>query len=297
MRRLPLEHPGVADSRSSGRFLWWMVLGQWPTMLAGVALGIVWMLCQAVMPAVIGLAIDRGVTAKDPGELLRYTAVMLALGITQAVAGILRHRVAVVNWLTAAYRVVQLVARQAVRLGATLPRRVATGEVVSIGTTDLSHIGNAMEITARASGSLVAFAVVAVLLLRTSVTLGLVVLIGVPLMLLALGPLLKPLQRRNLGQREMIGQLSNLATDIVSGLRVLRGIGGERVFHTRYVRESQQVRAAGIQVGRLQSVVDAAQVGLPGFFVAIVVWLGARLAVRGEITVGELVAFYGTPPS
>ena len=106
-------------------------------------------------------------------------------------------------------------------------------------------------------------------------------------------PLLKPLQRRNLAQREMMGDLSNLATDIVSGLRVLRGIGGERVFHDRYARESQKVRDAGVEVGRLQSVLDAAQVGLPGLFVVVVVWLGARLAVTGQITVGELVAFYG----
>ena len=62
----------------------------------------------------------------------------------------------------------------------------------------------------------------------------------------------------------MIGDLANIATDIVAGLRVLRGIGGERVFHERYPRQSQEVREAGVQVGRLQSVLDAAQVALPG---------------------------------
>jgi ABC-type multidrug transport system fused ATPase/permease subunit len=91
----------------------------------------------------------------------------------------------------------------------------------------------------------------------------------------------------------MMGQLSNLATDIVSGLRILRGIGGERVFHDRYVRDSQKVRQAGVQVGRLQSLLDALQVLLPGVFVVIVVWIGARFAVQGRISAGELVAFYG----
>ena len=205
----------------------------------------------------------------------------------------MRHRFAVTNWLTAAYRTVQLVARHATHLGATLPKRVATGEVVAIGTSDLAHLGNAMDVIARAAGALVSFLVVAVILLRTSVTLGVLVLVGVPLLLLLIGPLLKPLQRRNLAQREMMGELSNLATDIVSGLRVLRGIGGERVFHDRYVRDSQRVRRAGVQVGRLQSVLDALQILLPGVFVVLVVWLGARFAVQGRIASGELVAFYG----
>lgn len=262
-------------------------------MAAGMAFGVVWMVSQAVMPAVIGRAIDQGVAARDTGALLAWTGTMLGIGLLQATAGIIRHRFAVTNWLTAAYRTVQLVARQAVNLGATLPKKVATGEVVAIGTNDLSHLGNAMDVTARTAGAVVSFVVVAVFLLRTSVTLGLLVLVGVPLLLLAVGPLLKPLQRRNLAQRDMMGALSNLATDIVSGLRVLRGIGGERVFHDRYVRDSQEVRKAGVQVGRLQSVLDALQILLPGIFVVVVVWIGARFAVQGRITPGELVAFYG----
>jgi ABC-type multidrug transport system fused ATPase/permease subunit len=40
-------------------------------------------------------------------------------------------------------------------------------------------------------------------------------------------------------------------------------------------------------------VLEALQVFLPGVFVVVVVWLGARSAVAGAITPGELVAFYG----
>ena len=267
--------------------------GQWRTLLMAAVFGIIWMVAQAVMPAIIGLAIDRGITEKDTGSLVFWAMALLGVGLVQAAAGIVRHRFAVTNWLTAAYRTVQLIARQATHLGATLPKRVATGEVVAIGSNDLAHLGNAMEITARAAGAVVSFLVVAVILLRTSVTLGLVVLIGVPLLLLAVGPLLKPLQKRNLAQREMMGDLANLATDIVGGLRVLRGIGGEAVFHDRYSRDSQKVRQAGVQVGRLQSVLDALQIFLPGVFVVLVVWLGARFAVQDRISAGELVAFYG----
>ncbi|MGZ4490907.1 MAG: ABC transporter ATP-binding protein [Nocardioidaceae bacterium] len=293
MRHLPLDHPGVADHRSPARFLWWLMKGQWHTLLLGMFFGIVWMVAQAVMPAIIGNAIDHGVAAKNGTALLEWTGLMFAIGLIQAAAGIIRHRFAVTNWLTAAYRTVQLITRQATHLGATLPKRVATGEVVAIGTNDLSHLGNAMDVIARMAGSIVSFVVVALILLHTSTTLGLVVLVGVPVLLLAIGPLLKPLQRRSMAQCEMMGQLSNLATDIVSGLRILRGIGGERVFHDRYVRDSQEVRKAGVEVGRLQSLLDALQILLPGFFVVAVVWLGARFAVEGKISPGELVAFYG----
>jgi ABC-type multidrug transport system fused ATPase/permease subunit len=293
VRDLPLDHPGTAEHRSAGRLLWWLARGQWHTMLLGMLFGIAWMSAQAVMPAVIGRAIDRGVAAEDGHELVRYGALMLLIGLAQSVFGIVRHRFAVTNWLTTAYRVVQLVARQAVELGGTLPRKVSTGEVVAIGTTDLNHLGNVMDVSARFAGAIVSFVLVAVILLHTSVTLGVVVLVGVPALMILIGPLLRPLQRRSARQRALMGDLSNTATDIVAGLRVLRGIGGEEVFHARYARESQETRWAGVQVARLQSILDALQVFLPGTFVVLVVWLGARYAVQGRISPGELVAFYG----
>jgi ABC-type multidrug transport system fused ATPase/permease subunit len=293
MRRLPLSDPGTPDVRSPGRYLLWIAAQQKSTIAGGTIFGVVWMVSQAVMPAIIGKAIDQGIRPNDSAKLVQWAGVLLGVGFIQASTGIFRHRFAVANWLIAAYTTVQVVARHAVRLGATLPRRVSTGEVVSIGSSDLNHVGNAIEMVGRAAGALASFFVVAVILLNTSLTLGLVVLIGVPTLLLLLGPLLKPLQKRNLAQREMMGALNALASDIVGGLRVLRGIGGEEVFHRRYAAESQRVRDAGVQVGRLQSLLDALQVFLPGVFVVVVVWLGARFAVQGTISPGELVAFYG----
>ncbi len=270
-----------------------MALGQWRTLAAGMLFGILWMSCQAVMPAIIGIAIDRGVAAKDSRQLLLWAGVMFAIGLVQAASGIMRHRFAVTNWLTAAYRTVQIVARQTAHLGGALPRKVSTGEVIAIGTSDLSNLGQVMDVTARFAGAIVSFVLVAVILLQTSVTLGLIVLIGVPVLMLLIGPLLRPLQSRSAAQRELTSALSNTASDIVGGLRVLRGIGGEGVFLDRYRRESQSTRRAGVQVARLQSVLEALQVFLPGLFVVIVVWVGARYAVAGTISAGELVAFYG----
>lgn len=258
-----------------------------------MAFGIVWMSCQAVMPAVIGLAIDRGVAGKDGRALLTLAAAMLLIGIVQAISGIMRHRFAVTNWLVAAYRTVQLVGRQSVLLGGALPRKVSTGEVIAIGTSDLSHLGQVMDVTARFAGAVVSFVLVAVILLQTSLTLGLVVLVGVPALMLLIAPLLSPLQHRTSEQRQLTGELANTASDIVGGLRVLRGIGGEQVFLGRYRRQSQAARRCGVRVARLQSVLDALQVFLPGVFVVLVVWLGARYAVQGTISAGQLVAFYG----
>ena len=102
MRTLPLEDPGTADHRSAVRFLWWMAKGQARTLLGGMTFGIIWMCSSAVMPAVIGKAIDQGIAARDPARLVEWSAVLLGIGLVGAVSGIIRHRFAVTNWLTAA---------------------------------------------------------------------------------------------------------------------------------------------------------------------------------------------------
>ncbi len=293
MRELPTADPGFPDDRSATRYLGWLARRTWPSVTGGVLFGILWMMCQAFVPAVVGLAIDAGLTDRDGGALLTWSLVLLGIGLVQAFAGVARHRLAVFNWLAAAYRTVQVVVRQANRLGSALPRRLEAGEVVAIGTADIAHIGGALDITARGTGSLVAIVTVTVILLLTSVPLGLVVVLGVPLLMGVVGLLIRPLHRRQQAYREQQARLTGRATDLVGGLRVLRGVGGEAFMSARYRTESQRLRAAGLRVATVEALLEAAQVLLPGVFLVLVTWLGARFALSGRITLGQLVAFYG----
>ncbi|MFC6561844.1 ABC transporter ATP-binding protein [Actinoplanes utahensis] len=291
MRRLPVTDPGTPDSRSATRYLLWLIRRSRLTVAAAALLAITWMWCQALVPAAVGWAVDAAV-ARDTGELIGWALFLFGLGVVQAFTGILRHRFAVTNWLGAAFRTVQVIVRQANRLGSTLPRRLDTGEVVAIGTSDITHIGGAVDITSRGVGALIAVVTVTALLLHTSMPLGLVVLIGVPLMMLIVGVLIPPLHRRQRVYRELQGRLTGRAADLVGGLRVLRGVGGEATMSARYRVESRALGAAGVRTARVESLLEAAQTLLPGVFLVLVTWLGARFAADGRISVGQLVAFY-----
>jgi ABC-type multidrug transport system fused ATPase/permease subunit len=291
--RLPVEQPGEPDTRAPARLLVWVGRQQIPTLLAGIVFGVLWMLSQALMPFTIGRAIEDGIVQADNRALAVWTLALVALGVGQAGFGIMRHRLAVFNWLHASYRLAQVVSHHAARSGPAVRGKVSTGEVVATVSNDAMRAGGAFDITARLSGAIVAYVVVAVILLSSSPTLGLVVLIGVPVLVFALSFVVRPLQERQRVQRDEVGKLTALGADTASGLRVLRGIGGEQEFLTRYRRRSQEVRIAGVRVALPQSTLDAAQVFIPGVFVVLVTWLGARFAVSGRIGPGELVAFYG----
>jgi ABC-type multidrug transport system fused ATPase/permease subunit len=293
MRALPVADPGTPDSRSASRYLLWLASLQLRSIGLGVMFGIAWMVTGALIPATLGRAIDAGFIHRDLPALTRWAGAFLLLAGIQVFAGIMRHRNAVFNYLSASFRTVQVTVAQTLRLGATLPKRLQTGDVVAIGASDTSHIGNALDITARFSGAIVTVFAISALMLAASWKLALVVVVGVPVALAVTGLLVRPLQQRQAAYREQQGVLTGQAVDIVAGLRVLRGIGGEAVFAKRYRDESQILRGAGISAARIDSLLEAVEVLVPGLFMALVTWLGARFVLSGELTPGELVSFYG----
>ena len=290
---LPLSEPGTPDTRSPAWLLIWVGRKQLRMLLVAVFYGTIWMVAQSLVPFAVGKGIQEGVVLGDGHQLLVWTAALLGLGLIQAITGSLRHRYAVNNWLTAAFRLVQVIGRHVAHTGTAVQDRLTTGEVVATVSSDALRAGNVYEVTARLSGAIVSYFIVAVILLSSSFVLGFLVLVGVPFLVLVLGVVIKPLQRRQREQREHVGRLTALGADTAIGLRVLRGIGGEPAFLARYRVQSEKVRLAGVKVAVPQSTLDAAQVFLPGLFVVLVTWLGARFVVSGRLEPGELVAFYG----
>ena len=200
--RLPEEDPGVPDTRSPAWLLLWVGRHQIPTLVAGVFFGVLWMVAQSLMPFAIGQAVEDGIVNGDNRALATWALALLGLGAVQAGAGIMRHRYAVFNWLQASFRMAQVVSHHSARSGPAVRGRLSTGEVVATVSNDAMRAGGAFDITARLSGSIVAYVVVAFILLSASVVLGLIVLIGVPVLVLLLGFVIKPLQERQRDQRD-----------------------------------------------------------------------------------------------
>lgn len=293
--RLTVPHadPGTPDARGPGRYLLWLIRKQPGRVALGFLFGSTWMIGMVVPPYLLARAIDDGLRPRDTTMLTVWTAALLLAGALNAAIGVARHRTMTFVRLDAGFRTVQVVIRHAVAVGAELPRRVTSGEVVSIGAADLDRVMRTMTTTGPGIGAIVSYVVVTVLLLDISTPLALIVVIGVPGLLLALLPMLNRLRATETVYRDHQGALTARAGDIVAGLRVLCGIGGKDRFARRYHHESHHLRVTGYRVGAVASWIQAISVGLPMVFLALVTWLGARLAATGQITIGELVAVYG----
>ncbi|MFB8140147.1 ABC transporter transmembrane domain-containing protein [Streptomyces parvus] len=291
IRDLPYSDPGDPDVRSGPRFLFWLGRNQLGGQLKSLSWGLLHQLGIAGLPVTVGLAV-QAVIDRSGGRLALAGGLIVALGVLIAVGDTMLHRTAVTNWITAAARVQQLLARKTAELGSALTRRVAAGEVVAVSTGDVEKIGWFVEALSRFAAAATALVVICVGLAVYLPSLGLMVALAMPVLALAVLPLLPRATRRADEQREKAGKATELASDTVAGLRVLRGIGGEELFLGRYRRASQEVRRAAVRSARMWALISAVQVLLPGILLISLVWYGATLARDGRIDVGQLVTVY-----
>ena len=286
----PLPHP---PSLGAGALLRWLLRrAAVPVTLATLA-ACTSNIIQAIVPAFLGQALDAGIENGLNGRVWGIGALLLVLFVVYAIGDTMMSYFGVTAWMRTAFDVDRLVGRQISATGKDLSRQVSTGEVATIIASDADYLGKLIEHLPALLGAAASFLVVAVLMLRTSVSLGLIVILGMPLVAAIVTLVIRPLQKRQAVQREAQSAVTTITTDTVAGLRILRGIGGEDVFARRYRDASQELRRRGVEVASSQATLMTLQVLLPGLFAAIVVWVAARMAVAGSLTPGGLITFYG----
>ncbi|GGU53315.1 ABC transporter transmembrane domain-containing protein [Lentzea flava] len=259
--------------------------------LAGAWWGSLWMCGLIVPPYLISQAV-RALRAEDRAGLVWWSLALVGVAGALALVGLARHRTMTLVRTDAALRTAQVVVRRVTRLGGVVRRKLSTGELTYLQNGDTARIAHALTSTGPGVGAVIAYVVTAVLLVRISVLLAVVVLLGVPVLAVATGPVMRRLHAVEAGYRQSQGELSSRAGDIVAGLRVLSGIGGKPAFAERFEAKSREVLRDGYRVATWLSWVHALTWGLPALFLAVVTWIVARMAVTGAISIEEMLAVY-----
>ncbi|GAA0452840.1 ABC transporter ATP-binding protein [Streptomyces stramineus] len=249
--------------------------------------------CEAMVPVVIGIVIDRAVATGDSGALVRWLVVLAGLFLVLSTCYRVGARMGERAGEQAAHRLrLELGTRVLDPRGGADADRLP-GVLATIATSDAKRVGGVATVLPYGVAALAGLAVSAVVLLRMSVPLGLLVLLGIPPLLWLGHRISRPLERRSGVEQEHAAQASGIATDLVAGLRVLKGFGAESAAVARYRRTSQDSLGAALRAAGSRAWHDGAILALTGIFIALIGLVGAHLAMNGDISVGELVAAVG----
>ncbi|MEV6172497.1 ABC transporter ATP-binding protein [Streptomyces sp. NPDC051954] len=289
----PEVQPFEAGSgTTAGRFLLRVILSVRRVSVPAALAAIVWQVGEAAVPVVMGLAIDRALATGNAGQLVLWLGALVALYIVLTVAAKFAVQ------LTAyAIQLVQHRLRSTLSTGVLHPVggsvHAPGGGVVSVMTNDVARLGNGVQLVIMPIARITTIGFIAVSLLTTHWLLGLAVLVGAPVAVWLMGILSERLSRDTREYQGLLATTVGLATDVVAGYRVVKGIRAEAEATRRYRQASQETlvgakRNAGLLGGFLMG-----SGVVTGTFVAAVMGLAGWFAVDGQLSIGELIAAVG----
>jgi len=262
------------------------------TLFGCYALITTWLLCEALVPVVIGVIIDRAVETGELDELAIWGGVLVGLFVVLSYAYRFGSRLGV-GALQLEMHLLRVEVSEHV-LGSDGARTgLLPGETLSLATSDAETIGEFLWHVGYTLAGLVGVVVSAVVMFRIDVVLGLVVLLGVPLVLVLIQVVTPLIARDTSDQQAGIARATGIATDLVKGLRPLKGVGAEDVATSRYRVHSAVARDASVRTARSVGYMYGLTATLSGLFLALVAYLAGTRALDGTISIGELIAIVG----
>jgi len=265
---------------------------KWLT-VAGFVLAFAQMGLSLIVPRIIQLTIDRALIGGESGLLLWYGLALVGVGVA-------RFGIAVARRLTTGKASLGIEYDLRNRLWARLLRQPfaffdhwPTGQLMSRAMSDISNVrmflGYGIVFFAV---NIVMMVAVAVILLATDWQLALVSLAFLPALLVItwrfsrrLQPILKDVQQR-------IADVTAAAEENIVGTRIVRIFAREDDELAKFSERSTRVFEASVAAARTRALYIPLIAFVPNLAIALLLWYGGRQVIQGDITLGELVAFY-----
>ncbi len=247
---------------------------------------------QLLAPWVLKFAVDDLSTGVTRGKLGLYAAVLFAISAGGGIFRFLMRRIIIGVSREIEYDLRNDFFAHLQRLPPEYFRRHRTGDLMSRATNDL----NAVRMMAGpsimyASQTTLVFAVAILLMLSIDARLTLIGLLPLPLVSVAVKFFGAAIHRRFERIQAQLSELSAVAQENLSGVRVVRAYGQAGAELARFRRANEEYIERNRGLIRLQGAFYPSMTLLLGFGALLVLWQGSRDVIQGRISVGELVAF------
>lgn len=270
----------------------YFVQNRWPIALGLMCLLIVDFL-QLLIPLVIKKAIDiltmKTATAQiliQQGMIILGLAIMIAifryiwryflLGHSRKVEESLRNRI---------YGHLQT-------LSLSFYHKTKTGDLMARAINDINAIRMAtgMGLVALTDGIVLGIAAIG-FMLSINVRLTLIALIPAPIIIVLTRILTRRMSTGFENAQKTFADLTERAREVFAGIRVIKAYNRESWAHQNIEEEGQRYISVNMGLAKTLALFFPMMVIFTNIGLAIVIWLGGRLTILGNITTGDFVAF------
>ncbi|MEN9593749.1 MAG: hypothetical protein RLY23_232 [Actinomycetota bacterium] len=262
---------------------WWIVVG--------VASGFIWTLARLAVPQLAARAVDDGIRGDDLHLVLLLTLAMLAVGVVQALTTGLRRYCAFRIALRTETDLRTRLFAHLQRLHFAFHDEAQTGQLMARANSDLQQINTVVILLPLTAASMLTMIGVLTIMMMKSVVLAVLALGLLPLLNRASTRFSSRITPANLALQEELSGLSGVVEESLSGIRILKGFGAERLQVKRLDDAAdgvlkQALRAAKLRAG-FMPLIDL----LPTLSLVAIIWYGGHLVLDGQLEIGDILAY------
>jgi ABC-type multidrug transport system fused ATPase/permease subunit len=290
---MPTPEVGVDDTTTPRRFTVRTMLAAKKWTIPAALLVAIHQVCETLVPVVMGQAIDRAVATRDFDALWRWLLVLAAVFAVLTVSARFGGRIGQAGMLAVQHRMRTRVTDRILDVRGVGGQQRTPGDMLNIATSDVEQLARGIAVMVYPIGHVAAVVFGAIMLLSVSWPLGLAILIGAPVILWLLDKGSGPLRRRSFEEQRVAGAAAGTATDLVTGIRVVKGIGADAEASRRYLGASRRALDGVLRSARAEGAYVGTMEFASGLLIVGVAVAAGAMAVTGSLTVGQLITVVG----
>lgn len=268
----------------------WLIktaLSQRPwTIYAAIFMSIVFV-CNATTPILIGRAID------DLDRVWLWVLLLAGLFLLNASAGWCGRWLLNRSTLLVGHDLRMAVTDRIQEPRGLAGRNRTAGGLLSVASADTQRVSELVMMTVFPVAEIVAIIYVGVNMLLISVPLGIAVLIGGPLVVWIALKAATPLRNRSGKRQRALARAAATATDVVEGLRILKGLGAVDTVRERYQKVSDAAYHKTVYANAAQARLNAITEAVGAIYVSGIAIAAGFMALDGQMSVGTLITAVG----
>ncbi|MFJ7832072.1 ABC transporter ATP-binding protein [Peribacillus sp. NPDC097284] len=263
---------------------------------AGLVIAILFVVLSTLLglsgPYLIGRIIDHYIIPKDITGTVRMLGVLAAVYIGSSLFTWMQTAI----MINVSLRTIRTLRKDLYNKFHTLSLRFfdnrVHGDLMSRVTNDIDQLNNALsQSVIQIFNSLLMIAGVTIAMFSMNAILAVVTLLIVPLMILTTKKIIKYSSSNFIKRQRDLGELNGFIEESISGTEVITLFGKEEKVFSQFSTVNERLRRSSMAADTVSGFLGPINNFINNIGLAIVIGVGALMAVKGTVTVGLIAAF------
>jgi len=249
-------------------------------------------ICELILPLIMAEIVDVAIPAGDVGRIFTMGALMLLLSLAAMACGVLSAKYATFSSQGFGANLRQCLFDKVQEFSFADIDRFSSASLITRMTNDVNAmammLNMGLRMLVRAPVMLIAALVICI---RLNARLALVLAVIIPLMIAAIGILMKVCTKLFEVMQQKIDGLNNTLQENLVAIRVVKAFVREDHEREKFKKSNDELMMAGLSVGmKVIAIMPIMMVAMNGATVAVL-YLGGRMVMAEGFLLGDLQAF------